>query len=596
MLAAAALGSLLIGVAVGVYLYRVDQQYNKTKATADQLQTQLDGDDALNPDNLPGLASDLGTLERDLRDLKGSLDTPVLGGIVKNTPFVSKQVKASEALIDLGIELTAIAREATEIADEARTALETTGLRYEAGQTGPTWLDILREHRSDIDDLQLRFDQALLQRQQISEADLPERGKRTLANLDQLLERASQVRNDYAALIPLLDSAFGAESDATYLILLQNTLEMRPSGGFFGMYALVTLRDGQILEYDIDNVRELDFAYVENRTEVLDSPAPIAEYTEQLEWLPHDANWSPEFSEAAQAVLQMYEQAGWPTLTGILAVNYGAVVNVLDIVGPVDVEVEGETETITADTIVEFIEGFRDGYRHKPVIRELGNQLIDKALDSDFATKKEVFFAARDDADAREIQVYMLDPVMQAEVAKRNWDGKLVPDPELPTLAMTVASVVGGKTSDKIEARTDLTLSGQEGISWVTWDIRLEHSGDPDGPEKTNGLHGTWLSVYLPEGAVLTNTSLEPAPPEINDDPRSISFFVPILPTEVEHVVVEFELPEPTEMLYLRKQSGFNVVRNYVTVDAGSCALTEWARLDQDLVVDTGTCSIVRGF
>lgn len=43
-----------------------------------------------------------------------------------------------------------------------------------------------------------------------------------------------------------LDSLMGSEDPQSYLILLQNTNEKRPNGGFFGSYGLITLSEGRI--------------------------------------------------------------------------------------------------------------------------------------------------------------------------------------------------------------------------------------------------------------------------------------------------------------------------------------------------------------
>ncbi|MBA2451535.1 MAG: DUF4012 domain-containing protein [Chloroflexia bacterium] len=589
---------LLAGIfGAALYAWSLNRQYDKARTQADVVRTRISADDGPAAfGELPALTEDLTQLEADLRELDDRVDLPVIGDIARRAPYVGERLAASQQLLDLGIELTAISREASEIANAVRDAFEANGFMASDPAIGPTWLEVVQTHQQDIYDLERRYSEAAQSRETLDVERLPGRTLNTLASLDELLVRASDLSDEYFHLFPLLDTAFGAEEEARYLVLLQNGQELRQSGGFVGTYAMIRVSNGRITELDINPISELNSAYADARDIVLPAPGPIREYLKQEEWLPHDANWSADFPAVAAELSEMYADTGWPHLQGIVAVNDSVVQSVLGIIGPYELQIEGADQAINADNFVDLIQSYRGQEElHKAVVGVLGDSLISRVREADFETKKTIFFTLRDMADEREIQVAMLDQDMQAEVTGRGWDGALYPEPELPTLIATVSNVTGNKSSTHVWVNADLELAPAEPGRGerAHWSITLTHLGDPSGDLDFNGFHRTWLQLYLPQGATLVSSSREPAPAEMTGDERAIGYHIPVMTGEQETLIVEFELDEAAEALLLRRQSGLHNIEYTVTGEAvAGCAMVEPFRLDHDYRIDLDACEI----
>ncbi|HEX5167520.1 MAG TPA: DUF4012 domain-containing protein, partial [Thermomicrobiales bacterium] len=471
------------------YLLAVEQRYRAARESAHLIQDRYGpaGSEAgVDLKDLPTLKEDLARLEEDLGDLQGLVDAPLVGRFARHAPVVGGNVATSQRFIAMGRELTAIARDATAIADETRLTFETSGMATSDGASGPTWLDVVDAHRAEIEELERRFDAVLTERDAIDERQLPGSAQAMLPEIDRMLAKAEGIRDEYYSLLPLFDLAFGANDKRNYVILLQNREEIRPGGGFPGTFAAVTLRDGQLAEYAIYDIRTLDGDYVAKRQAPITAPGPIRKVLGQEEFLPHDAFWSPDFTESAATFESMYAKAGWPELTGVVAVDDSVVREILAILGPYEVVFDGESQTVTADNFMELIEERRDLTwqdlaAHKQVVAVLGSSLIDQIKAADFGTKKQIYFALREAADRRQVQVHMVEEALQAEVVARGWDGALLPEPSVPTLATTVAGLTGGKKALTIfpEATIEIAPSGQ-GYR-VRWTITLDHRGDPNG-------------------------------------------------------------------------------------------------------------------
>jgi hypothetical protein len=419
-----------------------------------------------------------------------------------------------------------------------------------------------------------------------------------LARLDPLLDRAQQARDKYAGLLdyyPIVEEALGVDRDGRYLVLLQNSQEIRPAGGFPGTYAVITVREGRLAEYEFHRISDFDLAYVDARPQPLPAPAPIRTYLEQLEWLPHDTGWLIDFREVARLLLEMHEMSGEPPIQGVVAVGDRVVQAMLETVGPLTVTIEGEEVFVDGENVIDVIESYRPGgqERHKEAVKIIGTALLERVKQSGFDVQRELVRTVVDYADRREIQLYAVKPELQEEIVARGWDGALDPEPGTPTLGMTLANIVGNKASRKIQASSTLTIENQSaGVAHATWTIELEHTGDPTDNLAYNGFHRTWLALYLPAGSELTSSSLDPAPESMTEDPRAIGFHIELMPQEPVTLTVRFSTPVP-EALLIRRQSGANDVAMDVQVELDSCAADVSFELWRDHRLDVAACSVV---
>src|SRR5579859_7780532 len=84
-----------------------------------------------------------------------------------------------------------------------------------------------------------------------------------------------------------------------YVILFQNSEELRATGGFMGSYALVELQNGRLTKLDIQDIYQPDgqfYGFVE-------APPGVKDYLSSGKGLRlPDANWSPDFPTSAAAI------------------------------------------------------------------------------------------------------------------------------------------------------------------------------------------------------------------------------------------------------------------------------------------------------
>lgn len=151
----------------------------------------------------------------------------------------------------------------------------------------------------------------------------------TNKNADQKLVKTSP----YLSLTPLLPKILGYEGQKTYLLLFQNNHELRPTGGFIGSIGTITMLDGKINEFNIEDVYELDGQL----TKHVEPHYIIRRFIQPHLYL-RDSNFEINFEESAQKAAQIYAIETGKTVDGVVAINYEVLARILAITGPIKLE------------------------------------------------------------------------------------------------------------------------------------------------------------------------------------------------------------------------------------------------------------------
>lgn len=163
-------------------------------------------------------------------------------------------------------------------------------------------------------------------------------GMQAQSSLSVLAQRVEHVRrsiDDALVLVEFLPSFLASGTEKTYLILMQNNTEVRPTGGFIGTYGIITFRDGSVVKLETDNVYNLDDV---SRMNVA-PPQPLAEYGPIKRWYLRDSNWSPDFAQSAQQAITFFRsEGGREAIDGVIALTPDVIASLMRILGPVSVD------------------------------------------------------------------------------------------------------------------------------------------------------------------------------------------------------------------------------------------------------------------
>jgi hypothetical protein len=250
------------------------------------------------------------------------------------------------------------------------------------------------------------------------------------------------------------DQALADETST--LLLLNNSDEVRATGGFTTALIVVEIEDGYLNwrllnSYSVDDIERYDYH----------PPAPLPQqrYMGLSKWTFRDANWSPDHREAAQVALQLYAlDQQKPRPLNLITVNFTALHTLMRYVQ--SLQVGGETQT--SDTIMGFIRqawGFDSSMgsfdpNRKDFLQDVGYELLN-ALATELGPVEQarIGLALRDMLERRDVIAFSGVPELADWLATQGWDGAL-PNPAGDFL-MVVDSNLG---YNKMSAYADQTI------------------------------------------------------------------------------------------------------------------------------------------
>lgn len=139
---------------------------------------------------------------------------------------------------------------------------------------------------------------------------------------------------------------YSLQGQHRFVILLQNSDELRATGGFMGSYASVQLDDGVVTQLHIQDIYQPDGQF----TGFVEPPAGAKEFLSGGKGfrLP-DANWNPDFPASAQEIMQFFAFGKENQVEGVVAINVNVVEELLNITGPI--YLPDYAQTVTSDNL-----------------------------------------------------------------------------------------------------------------------------------------------------------------------------------------------------------------------------------------------------
>ena len=173
----------------------------------------------------------------------------------------------------------------------------------------------------------------------VSPTSLPAQERPRVESLRAKLEESTQAVQEFAGLSDILARMAGKDGLRNYLLIFQNQTELRPTGGFMGSFAEVSIDRGAV-----KSLRVPPGGTYELKGQLLARvrpPKPLQLIT--AEWQFQDANWSPDFPTSAKKIRWFWSKSRQATVDGVIAVNASFIEKLLVLTGPIELPQHGKT-------------------------------------------------------------------------------------------------------------------------------------------------------------------------------------------------------------------------------------------------------------
>lgn len=331
--------------------------------------------------------------------------------------------------------------------------------------------------------------------------------------------------NQARLLLPLFPSFIAQDSKKTYLVLFQNSAELRPTGGFIGSYGLLTFEKGKLLDFSVEDIYAADGqlkGYVE-------PPEPIKKFLGQNTWYFRDSNWDPDFTVSAPRAEWFLNKTTGRNVDGVIAVNLPAVKELLTATGPITLS--DYNEEVTSDNLFERaeyhseIDFFPGSTQKKDFLGALAREIFNRLKNSSASELLKFSQAMETSLVQKQLLFYLHDTDSQRLLLEQNWAGAIF----APSLSQTENQPVTSDYSYSVEANLginkanyflkrsleqQLTLLKNREILSVT---TIEYQNQSPADAWPGGIYRTYLRQYLPINSTLVSIKVADSKLDLKD-------------------------------------------------------------------------------
>lgn len=229
------------------------------------------------------------------------------------------------------------------------------------------------------------------------------------------------------ALLPLIPvfKLLGFDRPKEYIVLFQNNMELRPTGGFLGSFARIRVDRANPTLLKIEDIYTPD-GQLDGH---VDPPWPIQAAFGQGWFKLRDSNWDPDFPSSAKTITWFFEHGNEPPSDGLVAVNLSLLENLLRLTGPV--YVLDEPEKITAENFYKRTQAaVEDGFfpgsvQKRDFLSKLGQSVFSQALGMPLSKKLQLPELGWQLLKEKQILVYSKDADSEQWLHSAGFDGSL---------------------------------------------------------------------------------------------------------------------------------------------------------------------------
>lgn len=296
----------------------------------------------------------------------------------------------------------------------------------------------------------------------------------------------------------------GVEKQKTYLVLFQNNMELRPTGGFIGSFALITFDNGKISDFNVQDVYSADGQLKGH----IEPPEPIKRYLGEASWFLRDSNWDPDFPTSATRAEWFLDKEIDKSVDGVVGIDLELAKNILKATGPIklpDFGFEITDSNLYQKTQSEIEDNFFPGSTRKStLLTAISKELLQRLLNlrkHEYLPVSRVFLQALEE---RSIQIMFHNKIAQKGISNLGFDGAIMEPVCLGNcyadwFGVVDANLGVNKANLFLERSFNLSLNLEKNILIRTLSISFKNAANTALGLK--GRYKTYVRILLPLSA-----------------------------------------------------------------------------------------------
>ena len=414
-----------------------------------------------------------------------------IGRILAGLPGAGK-LKSANNLIELGKILAGTG----ESISEAITMISRTGSILNPANENPGIIEAvgkaLMVSRSNIQKAKLLL-------ADIDESIIPADKRESFENFRSQFSYFEKLVDDGVGFYDFFEGLVDPDGAKKYLLLFQNTSELRPTGGFPGTYGVISFEQGRLKDFFVDDVYNLDGQIKEN----IVPPRQLQHITPT--WGMRDANWFADFPASARKIAEFFKDEAGYGVDGVITVSPAMISQILDLVGPIempdyDLTLDGSNFLTTIQNEVEYGE---NRAQPKQILIDMGPKFIEKLSSAGPDKWLEIFNIILDGVEHKEMVMYFNNLFLESFAMDKGFGGE-VKSTAGDYLMVNFSNIKGSKTDAVTDnfIRLETALKGNVALHKLI--ITRRHNGGSNSYGFYNKQNSSYVRVLLPGNAELT--------------------------------------------------------------------------------------------
>lgn len=365
------------------------------------------------------------------------------------------------------------------------------------------------------------------------------------------------------------------EAGKKYLLIFQNSAELRATGGFMGSYAVLNFAQPDFLRFVIRDIYDPS-----GLSPTKQSPPGHDFYLSEGQGLPlHDANWSADFPTTAKDILWFFANIdGDPQYyDGVVALNFATLEKTIALLG--EIYLPDKKTAVSADELAELLRADRNEFFPGSNQKENNLSALQTALflKINSLSNQELIVFLKDflkGAFWREIQFFAVDDLAENSFSKFKLAGDLYAYQPGEVFIFPVESNVGINKANRWVTRT-LALSKNNQLLrlQINFNNQATATDRPVLPVNNEFYKTASHLGYINYYRLITSTNLELVSVEVGDQVLTdwdktelvttngqvyyqYGFLVTVPENSQVEVVTDFVMATAVDQVFIQKQSG----------------------------------------
>ena len=372
------------------------------------------------------------------------------------------------------------------------------------------FLKLLYEAEPELNGLKANLELALMDMNKIRKIGVLFFVRDQIVSLKSELESGLDIIERVPAMSKILPALAGYPEKSRYLLIMQNNDELRPSGGFIGVFGLMETRGGEIISLSTHDSYHLDApASISDAWQKV-PPAPLAKYLDVEKWYLRDANWYSDWPTSANNILEIYngekKALGQEeeNFNGVIALNPDFIAELINLVGPVVVR----GETYTAENFQELLQynveiAYKEqdisSWDRKEVIGDIVSALKNNLFSLPSSRFPEFINIISKHSENRNIQLYFTNNRLE-DLAKALGIAGEMKDGGADYLSVVDANLGAFKSDSVVDKNFSYKTSQTKNKFNSTLRLDYKHNG---GFDWRTTRYRSYTRVYVPRGSSL---------------------------------------------------------------------------------------------